>query len=219
MATTSTHTPSFSRLTEGRRANSWRSAIPAVVAIGLAIALLAYLASRVSSYGQQLAVAERDNVAAKQQADAAQKRADELNKSLLQARSAGRTTVVMQSEDKGKDAGKAWGTATLGEAAAGKSWLRFNAYGLAKPAEGKAYHAWMMPLSGEPVQVAGLEPAQDGSAFAMGTDLLGVEQGKKVMVSLDAADGAKAPEQVLFSADLPTLASTMTPAPAGAPAQ
>src|SRR5262249_5007024 len=40
--------PSFSRLTEGKATQSWRSAIPVVVIVSAFVALLAYLASAMS---------------------------------------------------------------------------------------------------------------------------------------------------------------------------
>ena len=58
MATTLSDTrPSFSRLTEGRKTRSWRAALPAVVVIVAFAALLAYLASNLSSYSQKAALA------------------------------------------------------------------------------------------------------------------------------------------------------------------
>lgn len=227
MATTTLpkSSPPFARLTEGRASNSWRRAIPVVVAIVGMIALLAYLASQLTSYSTRLAAAQRDAETSQQSVAAAQKRAVQLEAESNVLKSAGRTTVLLESADKSKSAAKkgaapaaaaSWAAATWGEGDAGKSWLRVSAYGLQAAPEGKSYGVWFTPLTGEPVLAGKLEPAADGSAFAMAKDLPGVDQGKLVAVSLDDAE-AKAPGTALMSAELPVLkASKAAPATAAA---
>ena len=204
----------FARITEGRTSNSWRAAIPVVVALVAAIALLAYLASRLTSSSTMLAAAQRENEASQQSVAAAQKRAAQLETDSTMLKSAGRTTVTLESADKAEPAAKkgasapaaaaAWAAATWGETAEGKSWLRVSAYGLQAPPEGKSYGVWFTPVSGEPVLTGRLDPAADGSAFVMAKDLPAVDQGKLVSVSLDQ-ESAKAPGTALMSAQLPSL--------------
>jgi type II secretory pathway pseudopilin PulG len=204
MATTSAEGPTFSRLTEGRKTQSWRAAIPVVVVVVALVAVLAYLASRLSSYSQQFSEAQREAAAARQSAEGMQKQMAQLQRELAMARSAGRVTVVLQAVEKGKSASKAWGAATWGELNDGTSWLRLSTYGLPPPAPGKVYDAWLEPTSGAPVFVGRLDVDQEGSAFVMASGLPAVDQGKRVFVSLDS-EGAKAPEKILFEAPLPPL--------------
>jgi hypothetical protein len=96
----------------------------------------------------------------------------------------------------------------------GKSWMRVNAYGLQQNPEGKNYHLWMQPASGDPVDVGAIDVDQNGSGFAMGSDLPAIDQGKAVMLTTDAS-GAKQPGDVVAKADLPKLQATMQQAPAG----
>ena len=140
-------------------------------------------------------------------------------------KTAGRTTVMLESA---KPAAKAkvktdselapaaWAAATWGEAADGKTWLRVSAYGLQAPTDGKAYHLWFTPTTGAPVEAGKLDPAADGSAFAMMKDLPAVDHGKTLTVSLEE-DAAKEPGTALMSAQLPTLKPTAV-APRSAPA-
>jgi anti-sigma-K factor RskA len=201
--------PTFSRLTERKRADSWKAAIPAVAVIVAFVALLAYMASKISSYSQELANSQRDAAASRQQYEGALKRNAELSRDLTIARSAGRTTVILR----GKDKDTQWAAATWGESEGGKSWMRVSAYGLPTASGGKSYRAWFIPQNGEPVQIGTLDPDNDGSAFVMSGNLPAIDQGKSVVISLDS-DNAKAPEQVVIEAPLPALKVTM---PASAP--
>jgi hypothetical protein len=218
MATTATMTdtrPKFSRLTSGRATTSWKAAIPAVIVVCLFVALLGYLASSLSSASQRAASAERDMKATQEQSAGLTKQIGTLQKDVAVAKSPGRTTVVLQPTDKKAKDGT-WATVTWGELQGGKSWARVNAYGL-KDAPGKQLHGWFLPASGEPVQIGVLEADADGNGFAMNSTLPAIDQGKSVVLSLDA-DGAKAPEQVIAQADLPKLSPTMKQAPPAADA-
>lgn len=217
--------PSFSRLTEGRATSSWKAAIPIVVAVVAVIAALAYLASQLTSSSEKLAAAQRDSEAARQSVDGFQKQASQLQAENALLKSAGRTTVMLESATpaaKGKTAkGSAeasptgWAAATWGEAVDGKSWMRVAAYGLQAPADGKSYHLWFTPVTGAPVDAGKLDPAADGSAFAMMKDLPAVDQGKSLAVSLDD-DTAKAQGEALMTAKLPTLKPSAAPKSAAA---
>jgi len=88
--------------------------------------------------------------------------------------------------------------------------MRVNAYGLSQNLDGgKAYHLWMAPQTGDPVDIGAIDIDQNGSGFAMKADLPGVDQGKAVMLTIDAHD-AKQPGEVVAKADLPKLQPTMT---------
>ena len=88
--------------------------------------------------------------------------------------------------------------------------MRVNAYGLSQNLDGgKVYHLWMAPQTGDPVDIGAIEIDQNGSGFAMKADLPGVDQGKAVMLTIDAHD-AKQPGEVVAKADLPKLQPTMT---------
>ena len=108
-----------------------------------------------------------------------------------------------------------WAAVTWGELPAGKSWMRVNAYGLNQNLEtGKAYHVWMQPAAGDPVDVGALDVDQNGSGFGMKSDLPGIDQGKGVMLTIDAS-GSKQPGEVVARADLPKLQPTMAAAAQG----
>src|SRR2546426_2932904 len=97
--------------------------------------------------------------------------------------------------------------------------MRVNAYGLSPSLEGgKAYHVWMQPQSGDPVDIGVLEADQNGSGFAIKLDLPPIDQGKSVMLTMDAQDAKRAGD-VVASADLPKLKPTPTAAPPQAQAQ
>lgn len=221
MATTISDTrPSFARLTEGRKTQSWRAALPAVVVIVAFVALIAYLASSLSSYSQRASVAERDAGQYRDQLTAMSKQVGDLQKEVTLDRSPGRTTVILQAPaptgKKGAAAApaeKAWAAVTWGELPSGKSWMRVNAYGLSQSAEaGKTYHAWLQPQTGDPIDVGALDVDPNGSGFAMKSDLPGIEQGKAVMLTVDPAS-SKQPGDVIAKADLPKLQPTMTAPP------
>jgi hypothetical protein len=220
MATTLSDTrPSFSRLTEGRKTQSWRSALPAVFVIAAFIALIGYLASSLSSYSQKASVAERDANQYRDQLTAMSKQVGDLQKEVSLDRSPGRTTVILQAaEPKAKKgaaepAAKAWAAVSWGELPDGKSWMRVNAYGLSENLEGgKTWHLWMQPQTGDPVDIGPLDVDRNGSGFAMKSELPGIDQGKGVMLTTDPPN-AKQPGDVLAKADLPKLQATMTPAP------
>ena len=97
-----------------------------------------------------------------------------------------------------------------------EEWI-IAAYGLAAPTEGKAYHVWFTPTTGAPVDAGKLDPATDGSAFAMMKDLPAVDQGKLLAVSLDD-ESAKGPGTALMSAQLPSLKPTAVAPKTAAPA-
>ena len=220
MDTTATDTrPKFSRLTEGRTRHSWRAAVPAVLVIVAFVALIAYLASRLSSYSQRADVAERDTNQYRDQVTAITKQVGDLQKDVTLARSPGRTTVILEVAQPAKaqggkkkaaatSTGGAWAAVTWGELPSGKTWMRVNAYGLAPSLEGgKANHVWMEPQSGDPVDIGVVEADQNGSGFAMKSDLPAIDQGKSVMLTTDAQD-AKRPGDVIARADLPKLKPT-----------
>ncbi|HEY6912979.1 MAG TPA: hypothetical protein VI356_26605 [Myxococcales bacterium] len=215
--------PTFSRLTEGKARQSWRAAVPIVVILVAIVALLAYLASNISSSSQRAMAAERDANQYRDQITSMTKQVGDLQKEVALDRSPGRTTVILQGEQpaakKSKKAAApaaapAWAAATWGELPNGKSWMRVNAYGLQNLDNNKTYHVWMQRTSGDPVDVGGLDVDQNGSGFAMSSDLPGIDQGKGVMLTIDAS-GAKQPGDVVAKADLPKLQPTMQQAPAG----
>lgn len=232
MDTTLTDTrPTFARLTEGKASRSWRAAIPAVVVIVALVALLAYLASSLSSSSQKAMTAQRDADEAHQQMATMTKQVGTLQQDLALARDPGRTTIVLQPADAAAPSKKkgsastpapetAWAAVTWGEAAGGKTWMRVNAYGLAKLENGQAFHLWFTPASGAPVDIGALDADQNGSAYVLAQNLPGLDQGKSVALSQDDS-GAKAPGKVLAKADLPKLqpSASSNAAPAAAPAQ
>jgi hypothetical protein len=214
--------PTFSRLTEGKTRQSWRAALPAVVVIVAFVALVAYLASSLSSYSQRASVAERDAQQYRDQLTAMGKQIGDLQKEVTLDRSPGRTTVILQAPEPaaGKKPGaaapavsKAWAAVTWGELPDGKSFMRVNAYGLEQNLEGgKAYHLWMQPQTGDPIDVGVLDVDQNGSGFAMKAGLPGIDQGKGVLLTTNA-ENTKQPGDVVAKADLPKLQPAMAPAP------
>jgi hypothetical protein len=211
--------PTFSRLTDGKARHSWRAAVPAVVVIVVVVALVGYLASKLSSSSQQASTAERDANQYRDQVAAVTKQVGDLQKDVTLARSPGRTTVIMEAPaPAGKKAAaaatpKAWAAATWGELPTGKTFMRVNAYGLSQNLEaGKAYHVWLQPVAGDPIDVGAIEIDHNSSGYAMKTDLPAIDQGKAVMLTIDASD-VKKPGEVVARADLPKLQSTMTQAP------
>jgi hypothetical protein len=222
--------PKFARLTSGRATNSWRAAIPAVVVIVALVGLLAYLASSVSTYSQKAMSAQRDADDAHQQTATMTKQLGTMQGELALSRDPGRTTVLLapaaaDKPDAKKKAAAAdappadaiWAAATWGEAAGGKTWMRVNAYGLAKLETGEMYHAWLTPASGDAIDLGVLDADSNGSAYALANNLPALDQGKSVSLSLDDSN-AKQPGKVLAKADLPKLQSTAGAAPAQAPA-
>jgi hypothetical protein len=221
--------PTFSRLTEGRTRHSWRAAVPAVLVIVAFVALIAYLASRLSSYSQRAEVAERDANQYRDQVTAITKQVGDLQKDVTLARSPGRTTVILEVAQPAKAQGAkkaaattpggAWAAVTWGELPNGKTWMRVNAYGLSPSLEGgKVYHVWMQPQSGDPVDIGVVEADQNGSGFAMKSDLPAIDQGKSVMLTTDAQD-AKRPGDVIARADLAKLKPTAIAEPPQAQAE
>jgi type II secretory pathway pseudopilin PulG len=209
--------PTFSRLTEGKARHSWRAAVPAVVFIVAVVALIAFLASKLSTYSQKASAAERDANQYREQQTALTKQIGDLQKEVTLARSPGRTTVILESAQVGKKGAaptaKSWAAVTWGELPTGKSWMRVNGYGLSQSLDGnKAYHVWMEPQSGDPVDIGALEIDQNGSGFALKSDLPAIDQGKALMLTADAQD-AKTHGDVLAKADLPKLQSTMQQMP------
>ncbi|MGZ6123988.1 MAG: anti-sigma factor domain-containing protein [Myxococcales bacterium] len=226
MATTLSDTrPSFSRLIEGRKTQSWRSALPAVVVIVAFVALVIFLASRLSSASQKAAVAERDASQYRDQVTAMGKQVGDLQREVSLDRSPGRTTVILQAaEPKGKKgvavpASKSWAAVIWGELPNGMSWMRVNAYGLSENLDGgKTWHVWMQPQTGDPIDVGTLQVDANGDGFAMKSDLPGIDQGKAVMLTTDPAN-SKQPGEPIAKADLPKLQPTMTAGPKGQPDQ
>jgi len=211
--------PTFSRLTDGKARHSWRAAVPAVVVIVAVVALVAYLASNISSSSQRASAAERDANQYREQVAAVTKQVGDLQKDVTLARIPGRTTVIIEAPAAaGKKAAaaatpKAWAAVTWGELPNGKTWMRVNAYGLAQNLEaGKAYHVWLQPASGDPIDIGAIEVDHNGSGYAMKADLPAIDQGKAVMLTIDASD-AKHPGQTVARADLPKLQTTVTQAP------
>ena len=210
--------PTFSRLTEGKARQSWRAALPAVIVIVAFVALVAYLASSLSSHSQRASLAERDANQYREQLTAMSKQVSNLQSDVSLSRSPGRTTVLLLAPEapSGKKraetpASTAWGAVTWGEQPDGKSWMRVNAYGLSQTLEGgKAYHVWMQPLTGDPVDVGVLDVDRNGSGFAMKSELAAIDQGKAVMLTTDA-DNSKQPGDVIARADLPKLQPTAAP--------
>jgi anti-sigma-K factor RskA len=201
-STTMTDTrPKFSRLTEGRSTNAWRAALPAVVVVAAFVALLGYLASAMSTYEQRWMNAVRESQGQKNQIEGMGRQIAQLQKDEALLKTPGRTTVVLEAADKKT---KTWAAATWGEMADGKTVMRVNAYGLGEKPEGKTFHAWFVPQSGDPVDLGDLEPDGNGSSWTMGTELPAVDQGKSVEVTADAS-GAKKPGDVLARIDLPKL--------------
>ncbi len=219
--------PQFSRLTESRRTSSWKAAIPAVVVVVSLIGGLAWFASRATTLEHDRTVAQADAQTARDSADKLQKQSSALQADNNVLMSAGRTTVILEAAAapaKGKGKAKSanldgreqgWAAATWGEAESGKSWMKLNAYGLKAAPDGQAYLAWFQPLSGAPVAIGKLDPAADGNAALLSKNLPALDQGKAVIVSLEATD-AKAPEATLFQAQLPPLKSTIPAASAPA---
>jgi len=210
--------PTFSRLTEGKTRQSWRAAAPAVVVIVLAVALLGYLASSVSSSSQRANAAERDANQYRDQVAAMGKQVGDLQKDVALLRTPGRTTVILQAPaPTGKKApaadSKTWTAATWGELPNGKTWMRVYAYGLSQEmGSGKAHHLWMQPASGDPVDIGALEADSNGDGFAMKVDLPAIDQGKAVILTIDSSD-AKQPGETVARADLPKLEPRMKAAP------
>jgi hypothetical protein len=242
MATRTLSSPApFSRIVEARATSSWRAALPAAIIVIAAIVGAAYFAAKASEQSQLLAGTRAEMTQNTQALSQLQSHTATLEGDVNRLRSAGRTTVILKAaapnaSRKGAaaaaEASSAWAAATWGEAADGKTWIRTDAYGLAQPPQGKTYGVWFEAADGSVVPVAKLEPAADGSAFADGKDLPGIDKGKRVFASLDDED-AKKPGAEVFQADLPKLkplasASTAaagqggasaTPAQAGAAAQ
>ena len=206
--------PSFSRLTEQRKSKAWKAAVPAVVVLVGFLALLGYLASALSSATQRASVADRENQQMREQQQGMATQIGALQRDLAVAKSPGRTTVILQSAGKKGANESAWAAVTWGELENGKTFMRVNAYGVGnKPADDKAYHVWMQPSTGEPVDVGSLDVDSNGNGFVMKVDLPPIDQGKAVMLTTDAAN-AKQPGDVIGKADLPKLQPTMKAPPA-----
>ncbi|HUJ24486.1 MAG TPA: anti-sigma factor [Myxococcales bacterium] len=218
--------PTFSRITESRSSKAWRSAVPAIIVVIAFIALLGYLASSVSSSQQKAMALDRDNQQMRDQQQAMGRQISDLQAQLAVARSPGRTTVVLQAPaSKGKSAkadttAKTWAAATWGETPqADKSWMRVNAYGLQPLDQGKAYHVWFVPQSGDPVSLGTVDADSAGNgALESPATLPPVDQGKSVQLTLDDAS-AKLPGEVVAQADLPKLQPTAKVPPVTAPAK
>jgi anti-sigma-K factor RskA len=211
--------PRFARLTEGRATQSWRSAAPAVLVLVAFVALLAYLASGVSSYSQKAMMAQRDADQAREQVTSMTKQEGRMQGELALARDPGRVAVILQAAApekpaKGKKAEAPpalatpapWAAATWGEANDGKTWLRVDAYGLAEHPDNGAYHAWMTPASGDPIDLGIFDVNSSGSGYLFASNLPAVDQGKSLALTLDPQ--SKQMGQVLAQADLPKLVPT-----------
>ena len=213
MATTRTATSPepFSRIVEARATSSWRAAIPAAVIVIGAVIAAAYFAAKASEQSQLLAGTRAEMQQNTQAVSQLQSRAATMEGDLARLRTAGRTTVILKpaaskAARKGAEAAPtSWGAATWGEQADGKTWIRMDAYGLAQPPQGKVYGLWFEGADGSVVEVAKLDPAQDGSAFGEGKELPGVDKGKRLFVSLDEDDAKKPSGTEVFQAELPKL--------------
>jgi type II secretory pathway pseudopilin PulG len=207
-------------------------AIPAVVVVVALVGLLGYLASTVSTYSQKALSAQRDADDAHQQVATMTKQVGTMGTDLALARDPGRTTVLLAPTDADSKPSKkaaatgapvaesTWAAVTWGEAPGGKTWMRLNAYGLTKLENGQSFHAWLTPVSGDPIDLGAFDADQNGSAYMIKTGLPALDQGKSVSLSLDDAS-AKQQGKILAKADLPKLQSTAQaapPAPAAAPA-
>ena len=206
----------FSRVVERSKTQSWKTAVPVVVAVIALLALLGYLASKLSSYEQRAATAEQENKTMRDQQQGMTQQIGGLQRDLGIAKSPGRTTVILSNADKKAKDG-AWAAVTWGEQEGAKSWMRVAAYGLQPDLEGKAYHVWFTPISGAPVDLGALAVDQNGGGFAMSITLPALDQGKSVILTLDDAN-AKQPGQTIAQADLPKLRPTLQGAPENAPA-
>ena len=208
--------PRFARLTEGAAKRSWKAALPAVTIIVAIVALLGYLASSLGAAETRAMNAERDAKQTQEQTAGYTRQIAGLQRDNALARSPGRTTVILEAADKKAKQG-AWAAVTWGELPDGKTFMRVNAYGLEPKLDGgKAYHLWMQPVTGAPVDVGALEGDPNGSGFAMNSELPAVDQGKAVMLTADA-EGSKQPGDTIAKADLPILKPSRT-APPAAPA-
>ncbi|TMB27268.1 MAG: hypothetical protein E6J62_19720 [Deltaproteobacteria bacterium] len=177
MATTRTVTSPapFSRIVEARSTSSWKAALPAALIVIAAVIAAAYFAAKASEQSQLLAGARTEMQQNVQAVSQLQSRMATVDGDLARLRTAGRTTVILKPA-----ASKA---PRKGADTVASSW-------------GAA--------DGNVVEVAKLDPAQDGSAFAEGKDLPGVDKGKRILVSLDEEE-AKKPGTEVFQADLPKL--------------
>src|SRR6267143_1906094 len=201
MATTTVGNQPFSRIVESRKTSSWSIGIPIAIVVVIAVALLAYFAAKASQARDQLALAEQSAQQQQQQLTQVQQRLGLLDAELNRLREPGRTTVILQSAASGKR-GKAetaaWGAATWGEQADGKSWMRLNAYGLS--------------AARDSVLAGKLDANADGSACVEGKDLPGVDQGKMALVSIDD-ENVKTHGPPLLQVQLPKLSPTQHAAP------
>ena len=212
MATTRTATSPapFSRIVEARSTTSWRAAIPAAVIVIAAVIAAAYFAAKASEQSQLLAGTRTEMQQNVQTISQLQARVATVDGDLARLRTAGRTTVILKpaaskASRKGADtASSSWGAATWGEQADGKTWIRMDAYGLGQAPQGKVYQVWFEGTGGNIVDIAKLDPAQDGSAFAEGKDLPATDKGKRIFVALGDEE-AKKPGSEVFTADLPKL--------------
>lgn len=206
--------PTFARLTEQRKTQAWKAAIPLVVVIVCFVALVGYLASSLSSASQRVATAERENQQLREQQQGMATQIGALQRDLAVAKSPGRITLVLQATGKKAAKDTPWAAVTWGELENGKSWMRVSAYGVGnKPPDNKSYHVWMQPASGAPIDVGTIDVDASGGGFAMKVDLPPIDQGKAVMLTIDA-ENAKQPGDVIARADLPKLQPTVNAAPA-----
>lgn len=212
--------PSFARLTTGRRASSWTIALPTTFLAVAVVLLLAWLAARASSRQSQLETLQRDLAASQQVLAAVQKQVQAVQADLEIARDPGRATVLMQPPVAGKKGKRAvqpdaaaWGAAVWGESL-GKSWLRISAYGLQVAPRGRQIQAWFEPLQGAPLPLGKLEPAPNGTALLEAKNLPGVDEGKRVFASLEEKNAQAPAGPVLFEASLPKLVPETKAAPA-----
>ena len=216
MATTTLGDQPFSRIVETRKTTSWSVGVPIAIAVVVAVALIAYFAAKNTQAREELAQTQQSAQQNQQALAQLQQKVSSMDADFTRLRDPGRTTVILQSAAAGKrgkaPSGAAWGAATWGEQADGKSWMRLNAYGLAPAPSGKTYDFWFVSATGDSIQVGKLDPNIDGSASVEGRDLPGVDQGKSVLVSLDD-DNAKSPGQPLFQAALPKLTPSQHAAP------
>ena len=113
MATTHiANTPSFSRIVSKGRPTSWSLGIPITVLVVAMLALVAFFASRASSYSTQLEESQRNMAAMQQASDANAKKAAGLEGEMALLSSPGSTSVTLAPT---KASNGAWASAVIGD--------------------------------------------------------------------------------------------------------
>jgi len=176
------NTPSFSRIVSKGRPTSWTLGIPITVLVVAMLGLIAFFASRASTYSSQLEESQKALAAQQQTTDANNKKLTGLEGDLALAHNPGNMALTLAPT---KESNGAWASAVVGDQA-GKGFAEVRAYGLKPAAEGKAFQAWMQSGTEKPVLLGILDPGPNGAAFAMGKDLPMAKDGR-VFVNLGDA--------------------------------